>query len=147
MDCYKKDIARMCEQIKQSPWVEQEMKRDMNDDNVILHYYDRNRALKVYLDTIMGKATGTCEIESQLHIAKLLNDGVKETDLKLYKAWVYNSFVKSVIYHQYLLLRIDGKWYNESYANGVHKRIPQKIWAKHNKIKKLIRCPIVIKEL
>lgn len=123
--------------IHQAPETEKRMKVRHNDNNVIYRFYDRNKALRVYNDTIQNIASGTCEIESHNHLMYLLGKGIQLKDIRMYRATVYNEFVKKRISHQYLCLRIKGKWYNESRSNGLYKRIPQDAWEKVNKIKKL----------
>jgi len=127
-------MFQMCQMINNAAEIEYNMRSDNNDVNLIYSFYDRNKAISCYMDSLKGEASGTCESESIEHYAYLLNEGIKEKNIKCYRAKVYSKLLKSVIFHQYLVIKIDGKWYNESRANGCHKRIPQSVWLEYNEI-------------
>ena len=130
----KSEINHTIQLISQATEIENRFKKETNDPNCIYRFYDRNQALRVAVDSIDGKATGTCVKESQEHVVELLNSGFNLEDIKLMKSQIYHEDWDRNIFHQFLAIKINGKWYNESHANGLHKRVPMDYWLQHNKL-------------
>jgi hypothetical protein len=128
------EINHTIKLISQAKQIENRFKKETNDPNCLYRFYDRNKALRVAVDSIDGKATGTCVKESQEHVVELLNSGFNVEDIKLMKSQIYNEVWDKNIFHQFLVIKINGKWYNETHANGLHKRVPMEYWLKHNQL-------------
>tara|TARA_R100000654_G_scaffold41849_1_gene68000 strand:+ start:515 stop:1108 length:594 start_codon:yes stop_codon:yes gene_type:complete len=133
-DNRKNLISHVISLISEAKQIEDRLKNETKDPNCIYKYYDKNKALRVGVDAIDGKATGTCVNESQQHVVKLLNSGINIENIKLIKCQIFNEDLNRNIFHQFIGLNINGKWYNESHSNGLHKRIPMDFWFKANPI-------------
>ena len=120
--------------VRQAIEHEIELKKKHSDQNIIFKIFDPIKFLKVTQDTIDGKSTGTCIDESKKHIVTLLQQGFHIENIKLFRSKIDEPRIKKEINHQYLVINIDGKLYNESRANGLHKRVPLDVWIDNNNI-------------
>ena len=94
---------------------------------------------------INGVASGTCEIESKIRIVELLNKKLfKFDEIKCFKTELYvpQASPPIWIFHIYLLLLIKGKWYYETYSNGMWYRVPFKFKKKSQKMRNTVLIPI-----
>ena len=111
-DNRKNLISHVISLISEAKQIEDRLKNETKDPNCIYKYYDKNKALRVGVDAIDGN------IEN----------------IKLIKCQIFNEDLNRNIFHQFIGLNINGKWYNESHSNGLHKRIPMDFWFKANPI-------------
>ena len=95
------------------------------DTNIIRRYYDRNKAIRVWVASKNGKPIGDCVIENLHHYRELKEQGFNP---KMYQAYLTNSIDENV-FHAFLTITINGKKYMESKCNGLHQRIPYNEWA------------------
>ena len=117
--------------ILNAPLVEEGLRKELNDDNVIYKFYDRNKAMRVRSATSDGLSVGTCVQES------IDNYGVyfmNDYQPKMMRGWFKTKFKgDGLLFHAWLEICIDGKWYVDSRANGLHKRIPKDYYYNINK--------------
>jgi hypothetical protein len=123
-------IKQQIEHITCDAEIQEAMRKHCGDNNIIYNYYDRNTAIRCAVDSVNGKATGTCIKESMLEYLRLKADGYRP---KIYMAQIYSKPLGRIINHQYLTIMIDRKEYFDSRSNGLHKRVPLEYWLEQNK--------------
>ena len=127
----QENIAHEMKRILNAPKVEEGLKKELNDDNVIFKYYDRNKAMRVRSASADGLSIGTCVQES------INNFGVyfmMDYKPKMMRGMFKTKFKgDGLLFHAWLEIYVDGKWYVDSKANGLHKRVPKDYYYKINK--------------
>jgi len=118
--------------IQNAPQIQTELRQQFKDKNIIFKIYDRNKCMRTRWATCNGKAIGTCQQESEQQLPFLYFNGFKP---KLYIAQIYLPVINKFIWHQYIVIRINGKRYFESKSNGLHKRVPLYVWKQNNDVR------------
>ena len=126
----KENIAHEMYRILNAPKVEASLKKELNDDNVIFKYYDRNKAMRVRSASADGLSVGTCVQESINNFAGYAMNDYKP---KMMRGMFKTKWKGDLLFHAWLEICIDGKWYVDSKANGLHKRVPKDYYYKINK--------------
>jgi hypothetical protein len=125
-------MESVIEMIQNAPQIQLDLRQKWKDDNIIFKVYDRNHCMRTRWATIKGQAIGTCQEESESQLPLLHSIGFKP---RLYIAKIYLSDLKRCIWHQYIVIKINGKKYVESKSNGLHKRIPLYVWRDGNDVR------------
>tara|TARA_Y100001972_G_scaffold110025_1_gene141384 strand:+ start:327 stop:791 length:465 start_codon:yes stop_codon:yes gene_type:complete len=128
----KYDLKEIIDMINNVEEDDKMIKSYYNDKNCFKRFYDRNEAIRVYVATQNGKATGNCVEENLLHYRELKKQGFNP---KMYQANIMNSVLTRWIFHQFITITINGKKYMESKSNGRHIRVPYYDWAKTHQFK------------
>lgn len=127
----KENIAHEMYRILNAPKVEESLKKELNDDNVIFKYYDRNKAMRVRSASAEGQSVGTCVQESINNFGVYFMNDYKP---KMMRGMFKTKFKgDGLLFHAWLEIYVDGKWYVDSKANGLHKRVPKDYYYKINK--------------
>jgi hypothetical protein len=123
-------IAQAIHNINNAPQLEKEMREDLEDDNIIYNYFNRNKAIRIAISTIEGSAKGTCVAESTERFSKMLHTGNYKFLSLLRGHQTSSCGVNGIVFHQFITYALKNKkgWclYYESYSNGLHKRVPIK---------------------
>ena len=127
MDFVKSQMQKQMFMVEMAPQIQQELREQYNDNNIIMHCYDRNKVMRVRYATSLGQAKGTCQLDT---IQNFIDCEHQKLHPEIHQMLIEKPavFKGNEIYHMFLTIKINGKIYVEDKSNGFHERLPYSHW-------------------